>query len=122
MANAWVEHVRKWSAANGVSYMCAISKPECKAAYKGGKAPSGKSKKPAMVASPAPRAPVTRDGKKITVRMPKKFVGASTPLVAPQPVADSITPSITDYSSYMKNYRKRNAIDSYKYPRMNQLD
>jgi len=75
MANAWIEHVRKWSKDNGVSYMCAISKPECKAAYKGGKAPSGKSKKPAMVASPAKPAPVTRDGKTIKVRMPKKFVG-----------------------------------------------
>jgi len=37
MVNAWVEHVRRWSKANGVSYMCAISKPECKAAYTGGK-------------------------------------------------------------------------------------
>lgn len=38
MVNAWVEHVRAWSKANGVSYMCAVSKPECRAAYKGGKA------------------------------------------------------------------------------------
>lgn len=34
MVNAWVEHVRAWSKANGVSYMCAVSKPECSAAYR----------------------------------------------------------------------------------------
>jgi hypothetical protein len=33
MANAWVEHVRRWAKANGVSYGCAVSKPECKASY-----------------------------------------------------------------------------------------
>jgi hypothetical protein len=33
MANSWVEHVKRWAKANGQSYGCAISKPECKASY-----------------------------------------------------------------------------------------
>lgn len=44
MANKWVEHVRKWSAENGVTYMCATSMPECKEAYKKGKAPKNTKK------------------------------------------------------------------------------
>lgn len=36
--NPWIEHVRQWSKSHGVSYMCAVSKPECKAAYQGRKA------------------------------------------------------------------------------------
>ena len=34
MANKWILFVKKWSAKNNMSYGCAISKPECKAAYK----------------------------------------------------------------------------------------
>ena len=34
MVNPWVQHVKKWSKQNNVSYGCAISLPECKAAYK----------------------------------------------------------------------------------------
>ena len=44
MANKWVEHVRKWSADHGVTYMCATSMPECKEAYKKGKAPKNTQK------------------------------------------------------------------------------
>jgi hypothetical protein len=33
MPNSWVEHVKRWAKANGQSYGCAISKPECKASY-----------------------------------------------------------------------------------------
>lgn len=33
MANRWIEFVRKWSANAGISYACAISKPECRAEY-----------------------------------------------------------------------------------------
>ena len=44
MANSWVEHVRKWSADHGVSYMCATSMPACKEAYKKGKAPKNTQK------------------------------------------------------------------------------
>jgi len=34
MPNRWVEFVKKWASKNNLSYGCAISKPECKAAYK----------------------------------------------------------------------------------------
>ncbi len=44
MANKWVEHVRKWSADHGVTYMCATSMPACKEAYKKGKAPKNTQK------------------------------------------------------------------------------
>ena len=33
MANRWIEFVRKWSAKAGISYACAVSKPECRAEY-----------------------------------------------------------------------------------------
>lgn len=51
MANAWIEHVRRWSAANRVSYMCAVSKPECRAAYQSGK-PAKAAKAPKEKAPP----------------------------------------------------------------------
>jgi hypothetical protein len=44
MANKWVEHVRKWSADHGVSYMCATGMPACKEAYQKGKAPKNTQK------------------------------------------------------------------------------
>jgi hypothetical protein len=72
MANAWIEHVRRWSKANNETYMCAVTKPECRASYKTGrplKAPRGPAKaKPALPASPAP---VVRVGKTVRVKMPK---------------------------------------------------
>jgi hypothetical protein len=44
MANKWVEHVRKWSAEHGVSYMCATSMPACKEDYKKSKPPKNTQK------------------------------------------------------------------------------
>ena len=34
MPNAWVIHVKKWSAANNKAYGCAVSDPDCRASYK----------------------------------------------------------------------------------------
>ena len=34
MANAWIEHVKKYSKDNNKSYGCSISDPQCKATYK----------------------------------------------------------------------------------------
>lgn len=34
MPNAWVMHVKKWSAANNKAYGCAVSDPDCRASYK----------------------------------------------------------------------------------------
>ena len=31
--NPWVEHVRKYAATHNISYMCAISHPDCKNSY-----------------------------------------------------------------------------------------
>jgi len=42
MANAWVEHVRKFASKNGISYGCAVSDPECKASYHKQKARNAK--------------------------------------------------------------------------------
>ena len=33
MANAWTEHVREFAKTHNVSYMCALSMPDCKASY-----------------------------------------------------------------------------------------
>ncbi len=33
MANKWVEHVKRWAAEHKLSYSCALSRPEMKAAY-----------------------------------------------------------------------------------------
>jgi hypothetical protein len=33
MVNQWIEHIKKWSKKNNVSYSCAISMPECKNEY-----------------------------------------------------------------------------------------
>jgi len=32
--NPWIEHVRNFAKANNVSYLCAITMPECKASYR----------------------------------------------------------------------------------------
>ena len=42
MPNAWVEHVRKFAAKNGMSYGCAVSDAECKAKYHRQKARNAK--------------------------------------------------------------------------------
>jgi hypothetical protein len=34
MPNAWVIHVKKWSAENNKTYGCAVSDPDCRASYK----------------------------------------------------------------------------------------
>jgi len=34
MANAWVEHIRRFAKEKGLSYSCALTDPECKATYK----------------------------------------------------------------------------------------
>jgi hypothetical protein len=34
MVNAWVEHVKRFARDNNISYMCAISKEECKTSYR----------------------------------------------------------------------------------------
>jgi hypothetical protein len=33
--NKWTDHVRAFASSKGVSYMCAMSMPECSASYKG---------------------------------------------------------------------------------------
>ncbi len=33
MANKWVEHVKRWATDHKISYSCALSSPEMKAAY-----------------------------------------------------------------------------------------
>jgi len=33
MPTAWIEHIKKWSKENGMSYMCAVGNPQCRAAY-----------------------------------------------------------------------------------------
>ena len=37
MTNLWIEHVKKFSKENGLSYGCALSMPECKASYQASK-------------------------------------------------------------------------------------
>ena len=46
MANAWVEHIRKFAKDNNITYGCALSTPECKNSYvKVGPTPKTKTKK-----------------------------------------------------------------------------
>ncbi len=33
MPNAWVEHIKKYAKDNNLSYVCALSTPECKNTY-----------------------------------------------------------------------------------------
>lgn len=40
--NAWIEHVKRWSKTRNISYGCAISNAECKAAYKNRSTAAGK--------------------------------------------------------------------------------
>ena len=42
MANAWVEHIRKFARENNKSYGCALSDPACRASYKSSKKPTQK--------------------------------------------------------------------------------
>ena len=37
MVNKWIDHVRQFSKANGLSYACALSTAECKASYQSSK-------------------------------------------------------------------------------------
>lgn len=92
MPNPWIEHVRRWSKANSVSYMCSVSMPECREEYQAKKSAversvKGKSKidtktqsktlfkelnlertKRAMKAVPAPQAPNIRIGKIVKIK------------------------------------------------------
>jgi len=34
MPNAWIMHIKKWSAANNIPYSCAVSNPDCRSSYK----------------------------------------------------------------------------------------
>jgi hypothetical protein len=51
MANAWVEHIRKFARENGKTYGCALSDPACKASYKSNKKPTQKSERASMGAN-----------------------------------------------------------------------
>lgn len=101
MPNAWIQHVKDWSKSHGISYGCAISKPECKSAYQGRKAAversvKGKAKVDTKKqskklfeelnlerlkrasASSAPSMPTVRVGKKVRVKksqLGKNMVG-----------------------------------------------
>lgn len=41
MANAWVEHIRKFARDNGVTYACAFSDPKCIKSYRASKSSMG---------------------------------------------------------------------------------
>ncbi len=56
MANTWVEHIKKWSKDNNMSYGCALSNPKCKEDYakmkKGGPSASETLKKISKMSVP----------------------------------------------------------------------
>lgn len=47
MANKWIEHVRAFALKKKISYMCAMTKPECKASYAKTKMPAKAKGRPA---------------------------------------------------------------------------
>ena len=73
MANAWVEHIKKYAKDNNVSYGCALSMPDCKASYQ-------KTKE---------SKPTTKESKEIKETKPytmyKKPIGPVKPVVVPKP-------------------------------------
>ena len=48
MPNAWTNHIKEWASKNNMSYMCAMSQPACREAYK----KPEKVKKPKKVKAP----------------------------------------------------------------------
>ena len=75
MPNAWVTHVKQYAAANNTSYGCALSMPECKAAYK--KEPTKKEEpKPEPKAYTKYKAPI--GPVKPVAPAPKKALDKST--------------------------------------------
>lgn len=57
----WTDHVKRWAAAHGKTYGCAITDPKCKAAYKSGttsKAPKPPKPPKAPKEPKAPRNPL----------------------------------------------------------------
>lgn len=58
MPSAWVTHVRKYAADHNLSYMCAATKPECRASYqRPPKAPRAARGAPRRRAAPRRRSP-----------------------------------------------------------------
>jgi len=83
MANAWIEHIRRWSKANGVSYGCAISKPECRASYQAKKPGAERA---AMAEEDVNRAlPKKRVVRGRTIKR-TEIMGAAAPVPAPSPL------------------------------------
>ena len=73
MPNRWVTHVKQWAAANGVSYGCAMSMPECKQAYRQPAAPPPPPPPPPPPAAPLPvRISLNAEEKQILKRIRKR--------------------------------------------------
>ncbi len=108
MVNSWVEHVRRWSKDNGFSYMCSISKPECKAAYRSPQAAAAKSKMQTELKSKAKPAPVVRVGRTVKMKMPKK----------PTPVNERIQPLTAGLSTPVPKSPSVQVRNPMAYPKM----
>jgi hypothetical protein len=126
--NQWIEHVRAFAKARNLSYMCAATDPECRAAYKTGrplKAPRGPAN--AKPASPATPTPVVRVGKAVRMRMPRpvQAIERSQPLttgIMPNAQIASPVRNVAKKTSILTIARSRNAINPNRYPSMNKLD
>ncbi len=79
MVNAWVEHIKRFARANGKSYGCALSDPQCRATYKNNKderQDMGSNDKPAPPTvvrfRPKPRRATVNVVETRTIRIKKK--------------------------------------------------
>ena len=61
MPNAWTNHIKEWASKNNMSYMCAMSQPACREAYK--KPEKVKKPKKAKVAKAPKKAKVAEVAK-----------------------------------------------------------
>jgi len=59
MPNAWTNHIKEWAKKNNVSYMCAMSQPACREAYKKQEKPKKPKKVKETKATKEPKEPKT---------------------------------------------------------------
>ena len=86
--NPWIDHVRAYAKQHGISYMCAVSDPNCSKSYK-------EKQKPKAITSPVPtKAPPTKARAMAAVKTltsPPKTAPAPAPVIVPTTTPAKVT-------------------------------